>query len=85
MTTLWKWILGIVVVLAVIVAVPLGMHLLVNNGYIAAPAMYAFHHGPVGPAFKTCRTDLMTGRVPADLSLAAAGCITDAASVSLAR
>jgi len=51
MTTLWKWILGIVVVLAVIVAVPLGMHLLVNNGYIAAPAMYAFHHGPVDPAF----------------------------------
>jgi len=51
MTTLWKWILGIVVVLAVIVAVPLGMHLLVNNGYIAAPAMYAFHHGSVDPAF----------------------------------
>lgn len=51
MKTYWKWILGILIALAVIVAIPLGMHILMNNGYIAAPAMYAWQHGPTGPAF----------------------------------
>ena len=51
MKTYWKWILGILIALAVLVAIPLGMHFLMNNGYIATPAMYAFHHGPTGPAF----------------------------------
>ena len=51
MKTYWKWILGILIALAVIVAIPLGMHLLMNNRYIAAPAMYAWQHAPTGPAF----------------------------------
>ena len=51
MKTYWKWILGILIALAVIVAIPLGMHYLINNGYIAAPAMYTWHHGPTGSAF----------------------------------
>jgi len=51
MKTYWKWILGILIVLAVLVAIPLGMHFLMNKGYISIPPMYAFHHGPTGPAF----------------------------------
>jgi hypothetical protein len=51
MKTFWKWFFGILIALAVIVAIPLGMHLLMNNGYIAPPAMYAWHHGSTGPAF----------------------------------
>lgn len=50
MKTYWKWILGILIVLAVLVAIPLGMRFLMNNGYIS-PAMYAWHQGPTGPAF----------------------------------
>lgn len=51
MKAYWKWILGILIALAVIAAIPLGMHYLINNGYIAAPAMYAWHYRPSGPAF----------------------------------
>ena len=51
MTTYWKWILGILIVLAVIVAIPLGVHYLINNGYISGPMMYTWHRGPAGSAF----------------------------------
>ncbi len=51
MKTYWKWVLGILIALAVIVAIPLGMHYLINNGCIAAPAVYAWHYRPTGPAF----------------------------------
>ena len=46
MKTSLKWILGIVIALAVIVAIPLGMRYLIGNGYIAGPMMYTWHRGP---------------------------------------
>jgi hypothetical protein len=50
MKTHWKWILGSLVILAVIIAIPLGMHYLMGNG-IAGPGMYTHHHSWMSPAF----------------------------------
>jgi hypothetical protein len=51
MKTYWKWILGILIVLAVLIAIPLGMHFLINRGYIKPPMVFAFHQRPAGPNF----------------------------------
>lgn len=51
MKTYWKWILGILIVAAVIVAIPLGMHYLMNKGIISNPAVFVLHRNPTGPAF----------------------------------
>jgi hypothetical protein len=43
MKSLWKWVLGIVIVVAVIVAAMFGVRYLVSKGYISLPAGLAWH------------------------------------------
>jgi hypothetical protein len=47
MKTYWKWIIGIVIALAVVAVAMIGMRYLISNGAIPLPANLTTWHGPM--------------------------------------
>lgn len=58
MKTFWKWVLGIVIVVAVLVAAMFGVRYLVSRGYINMPAGFVLHD-KANPGFDNQRGPAM--------------------------